>query len=56
MAEVTKYKTPSGATIIICDDAYRDKTPEENKAALERFNKVAGECLYRDAMNRNLKQ
>ena len=55
MAEVLKYKAPSGATIIICDDAYKDKTPEENKAALERFNKVVNECLCRAAMKGNLK-
>lgn len=54
MAEVKRYKAESGATIIICDDAYRDKTPEENREAIRRFEEMANECLYRDALYRNM--
>ena len=55
MAEVKRYKAESGATIIIVDDAYRDKTPEENREAIKRFEEMVSRCLYQDALQRNLK-
>jgi len=55
MAELMSFKAPSGATIIIRDDACKGKTPEENQAAFEHFNKVVNECLYRAAMKGRLK-
>lgn len=55
MAELLRYKAPTGATIIISDNACKGKTPEENKAAFEHFNKVVNECLYRAAMKGRLK-
>lgn len=55
MAELLKYKAHTGATIIICDDACKGKTPEENKADFERFNKIVNECLYRAATKGQLK-
>lgn len=56
MAIIAEYKAESGATIIICDDAYRDKTPEENRAALKHFEETAAECLYQEAFERAMNQ
>ncbi len=50
MAIADKYRAESGALIIICDDAYKDNTPEENKAAIRRFEMTASDCLYQDAL------
>lgn len=41
---VEEYKI-GNTTIKICDDAYRDKTPEDIKKILERINVIAWKCV-----------
>ena len=40
MAVVQDYYTPQGCHIIVHDDFYRDITPEENKARLDRASGI----------------
>lgn len=41
---VEEYKI-GNTTIKICDEAYRDKTPEDIKRILERITIVAWKCV-----------
>lgn len=41
---VQEYKI-GNTTIKICDDAYRDKTPEDIKKILDRINATAWKCV-----------
>lgn len=40
MAIVKDYYSPEGCHIIVHDDYYKDITPEENKARLERATQI----------------
>lgn len=40
MAIVQDYYSPEGCHIIVHDDYYKDITPEENKARLERATQI----------------
>lgn len=40
MAIVKDYYSPEGCHIIVHDDYYKDITPEENKARLERAAQI----------------
>ncbi|MCT8978685.1 hypothetical protein N4T77_19015 [Clostridium sp. CX1] len=41
---VQEYKI-GNTTIKICDDAYRDKTPEDIKKILERVTAIGWKCV-----------
>lgn len=49
MAVVATYHYPHG-TVDVCDDAYRDATPEELKRREERMWKVAYDIMLRAEM------
>lgn len=50
MAIVKEYVTPSGVTIKINDECYRDKTPEEIQKALDHISETASRLLYEQAL------
>ena len=51
MAVVATYHYPHG-TVDVCDDAYRDATPEELKRREERMWKVAYDIMLRAEIRR----
>lgn len=55
MAIVEKHLSKSGATILIDDSAYREKTPEELEAVKKNLDKVIGQCIMAEAKNGTLK-
>lgn len=55
MAIVATYHYPQG-TVAICDDAYRDASPEELKRREERMWRVAYDIALKAEMRRREKE